>query len=853
LSLTIPQTSNRIRTAALAVTVAASATFCLTAAAQAPIPDSPAIEQRVDAMIAKLSLEQKIDLIGGEDSMFIRAEPSVGFPRLKMSDGPYGIRTWGPDTAYAAGISLAASWDPDLVQRTGVSIAQDARARGVNFLLGPGVNIYRAPMNGRNFEYFGEDPYLSAHTAVPYIEGVQSQGVIATVKHFALNNQEWDRHNASSDADERTMREIYLPAFEAAVKVAHVGAVMNSYNLVNGVHATQNAFLNLEVLKKEWGFNGILMSDWVATYDGVGAANNGLDLEMPFAMFMNRKTLLPAIQSGLVTQATIDDKVRRIFRTAIRFGFLDRDQLELNLPLYSQLGRQVALDDSRESIVLLKNEGGLLPLDPAKVKTVAVIGPNAWPAVSGAGGSSTVTAYDPVSLMTGMSNMLKGRVNVLYARGIPTVEDIFSETHFNGSDNKASNNPWMPTVKVETYKNGTFSGTPQVRAVAKIASWAPSEWEPAAAAPQSIRYTASYTPATTGDYLVLVASGGNDAFKLMVDGKLIIEETTHEGEAPKSVEVPMTAGTPVSIQLDYLPASATTSVGLGIRATASLVSDDAKKIAAMADAVVIAAGFGPQTESEGFDRTFQLPYGQDELIQEISAINKNTIVTLTAGGDVDTHRWLAGVPAFLHNWYPGQEGGTAITEVLFGMRSPEGKLPISFEKSWEENPTHDNYYAPPGAPGAVPHVKYAEGLYVGYRYYTSMGKEPLFPFGFGLSYTTFAFSNLTVAPAPSGDPEEFTVSFDVANTGQRPGAEVAQLYVGDPSAKVKRPVKELKGYQKVRLDPGQSQQVTLMLDKRSFSYWDEATHGWHADPGQFTVSVGDSSENTPLTASLTLK
>ncbi|HEY0758080.1 MAG TPA: glycoside hydrolase family 3 C-terminal domain-containing protein [Acidisarcina sp.] len=844
-----PQTTRRLA----AVVVIGLSGLVSAAFAQAPVPDSPAIEQRVDAMISKLTLEQKIDLIGGEDSMFIRAMPAAGFPRLKMSDGPYGVRTWGPDTAYAGGIALAASWDPELVRRTGVTLGQDARARGVNFLLAPGVNIYRAPMNGRNFEYFGEDPFLSAHTVVPYIEGVQSQGVVATVKHYALNNQEWDRHNASSDADERTIREIYLPAFEAAVRVAHVGAVMNSYNLVNGVHATQNPFLNLQVLKKEWGFDGILMSDWDATYDGVAAANNGLDLEMPDAKFMNRATLLPAVQSGQVSQATIDDKVRRIFRTSIRFGFLDRAQLDLGKPLFNQQGRQVALDDARESIVLLKNEGNLLPLDPARVHTVAVIGPIAWPAVTGAGGSSTVTPYESVSLMAGLSNLLAGRVNVLYAGGLPTLEDFFRETRFSSSSaggSSQADHSNAPNIKVEVFHNGTFSGPPDLQSAARIAHWTPSEWTPAATRRQSIRYTATFMPATSADYLIVAASGGDDAFKLLLDGKVVIDQPRREGQAPKSIEVPMTAGRSVQVELDYVPNSTTPDIGLGIRAVPDLVSDEAKQIARQADAVVIAVGFGPSTESEGYDRSYQLPYGQDALIREISAINKHTVVTLTGGGDVDTHRWLDAVPALLHNWYPGQEGGTAIAEILFGVRSPEGKLPISFARSWEDNPTHDNYYAPAVAPGEVPHVKYAEGVFLGYRYYTSMNKKPLFPFGYGLTYTKFAFSNLAVSPQSGAG--EFSVSFDVANTGARAGAEVAQLYLGDPSASIKRPERELEGFQKVRLDPGQSQHVTLTLDKRSFSYWDETAHDWRADPGKFTVFVGDSSEDTPLTASLTL-
>ncbi len=298
-------------------------------AAQAPKPDSPEIEARAHAMLAKLSLDQKIELIGGVEEMYTHAESNIDLPRLKMSDASVGVRTWGPTTAYAGGVALAASWDRDFARKLGESLGKDARARGVNFLLGPGVNIARSPVNGRNFEYLSEDPFLNGGIVVPYIEGLQSQGVSATVKHYALNNQEYNRHNVDVTADERTMREIYLPAFEAAVTQAHSDAVMDSYNLINGAHATQNDFLNLKVLKGEWGFQGILMSDWDATYDGVAAANNGLDLEMPSPRFMNSKVLLPAVQSGAVKESTIDDKVLRILRVALRYGWLDRPQLDL--------------------------------------------------------------------------------------------------------------------------------------------------------------------------------------------------------------------------------------------------------------------------------------------------------------------------------------------------------------------------------------------------------------------------------------------------------------------------------------------------------------------------------------------
>ncbi|MGA2277146.1 MAG: glycoside hydrolase family 3 N-terminal domain-containing protein, partial [Terracidiphilus sp.] len=358
------------------------------AAAQAPVPDSPAIEAKAQALLAKLTLDEKIKLLGGVDGMFTQPIPSIGLPRFKMSDASVGVRTWGPTTSYAGGVALAATWDQEFARRLGEGLGRDARARGVHFLLGPGVNIARTPIAGRNFEYLSEDPYLNSSLVVPFIEGVQSQGVIATVKHYALNDQEYNRHNASSDLDERTMREIYLPSFEAAVTQAHVDAVMNSYNLVNGVHATQNGFLNLKVLKGDWGFQGILMSDWDATYDGVEAANNGLDLEMPSARFMDFQTLSAAVKNGTVKESTIDDKVLRLLRAALRYGFLDRPQFDPADSTYSVANRAVALDGARESITLLKNEEHLLPLDPGKVKTIAIIGPNAYPAVTGGGGSS---------------------------------------------------------------------------------------------------------------------------------------------------------------------------------------------------------------------------------------------------------------------------------------------------------------------------------------------------------------------------------------------------------------------------------------------------------------------------------
>jgi beta-glucosidase len=826
----------------------------VSAQAQAPVPDSPAIEARAHALVAKLTLEQKIEMLGGTDWMFTHAMPAIDLPRFKMSDGPLGVRTWGPSTSYPDGNALAASWNPALARTVGESLAKDARARSVHFLLGPGVNIVRSPLAGRNFEYPSEDPFLNATMGVAYIQGVQSQGVVATVKHFAINNQEFDRHNVSSDVDERTMREIYFPAFEAAVTKGHVDAVMNSYNLVNGVHATQNEFLNLKVLKGEWGFQGILMSDWFSTYDTVGMANNGLDLEMPDPLFFNAKGLLPAIKDGTVKESTIDDKVLRLLRVVLRYGFLDRPQFDASYPTYSVADRAVALQGARESMTLLKNDGAILPLDPAKIKTIAVLGPDAYPAVVGGGGSSKTDAFEPVSLLTGIANAAGPSVHVLYSRGLPNEGDIFWRTAWDGD------------VQISNFPNPDFTGTPEVSTRSNIANdWSSAPWKVDDPHPHSLRYIASYKAKTAGKYLLLVASSGEDSYTVSVDGKQLLEQIHLEGQVPHSATLDLAAGQSIKVVAEYLPHAPGIRLGLGLALESDLVSEDAKKFAAAADVVIVAAGYSPSSEGEGADRNFGLPWGQDALIDVATAANPRTIVTLTGGIGTDTRRWLSKVPALLDTYYPGQEGGAALGEVLFGKQNPEGKLPATFDRTWEENPSAASYYPVKGGntvlhveqPGqkpqdiVTPHVKYGDGLMVGYRYWTTTGKHPLFPFGFGLSYTTFGFSNLSV-PATAASGSTVSVGFDVTNTGSVAGAEVAQLYVSDPSTKATRPERELKGFQKVRLAPGETKHVTLDLDARAFSYWDVTAHKWTIDPGKFVIHVGDSSENTPLSADLNL-
>ena len=800
-------------------------------------------EERINSILSQLTLEEKIDLLGGVDGFFIRDTPRLKLPRFKMADGPIGVRNFGPATAMAGGIALTATWNPELAERVATEIGRDARAKGVHFMLGPGVNISRAPMNGRNFEYFGEDPFLASRIAVGYIKGLQSQGVSATIKHFLGNNSEFDRHNTDSVIDERALREIYLPVFEAAVKEAQVGALMNSYNLTNGSHMSQNKYLLWDVLKQEWGFDGVVMSDWGGTYNGVEAANGGQDLEMPAGAHMNRKDLMPAIEKGQVSVATIDDKVRRILRLAIRFGWLDREQTDWSIPRYNQRGRQLALNAARESLVLLKNEGSLLPLGKAKTKSILVVGPNAYPAVPVGGGSARVEPFSAVSFLEGLSNYLGPDVQVHYARGLATFAEMAEATSLTTA---ATNG--QPGINAEYFANPELQGPPVTTRVERRMNFGQGSRMVIPTEAVSSRWTGYYTPQAAGPHDLFVHTTGENsgAYRVYVDDKIVLDSWTDNKALANYVTLPFDQNAH-KIVLEHRGRMNPFGgrLRLGIVPAGKFVSEEAKKLATKVDAVVVAAGFDQETESEGADRSFMLPPGQNELIREMCSANKNTVVVITSGGSVDMTSWIDRVPALIEAWYPGQQGGTALAEVLFGDVNPSGRLPVSFERRWEDNPVHDSYYPEPGTRRVV----YKEGVFVGYRGYEHAGTKPLFPFGAGLSYTTFKYSNLSIKPAASGT---YDVSFDVKNTGPREGADVAQVYVGPPQAKVPRPVKELKGFAKVNLRPGETKRVSVVLNARSFSYYDVDSKQWRADPGSYDVLVGRSSAQIELTGKLSL-
>src|SRR6266850_116523 len=700
------------------------------------------IEKRVDALLVKMNLDEKLTLIGGINDFYIQALPRLGLPALRMSDGPLGVHDYGPTTAYPAGIALAASWDVDLARRVGEMMGKDARARGVHFILAPGMNIYRAPMNGRNFEYLGEDPYLASRLAVSLIEGMQSQGVIATAKHFAVNNQEYGRMDHSSDVDERTLREIYLPAFEAAVKEAKVGALMDAYNLVNGAYMTENNFLNNVIARKEWGFDGIIMWDWGATHDGKAAANGGLDLEMPSALFMNKQTLLPFIQSGEIPTVTIDDKVRRILRKAIQFGFYDREQSDATIPLYSQEGRQLALEEASSGIVLLKNENGILPLEKNKIKSLAVLGPNAYPAVIGGGGSSLTKPFDAISFLEGISNYLGKSVRVDYVIEDLPLDEIVKNTHFVTS-------PGGPQgLKGEYFNNELLEGAPAlVRTAEKIGfRWAEGSYVNDGPLDHfSVRWSGYFIPGAEDDYKFFVSA--DDGVRLYVNDQRVIDDWQRHGETLDTYSAHLERGKPYKIGLEYF-----------------------------------------------------------------------------------------------------ETVGTALAQILFGEINPSGKLPASFERRWEDNAAFDSYYPKK----ADKHIEYQEGVFLGYRHFDRSKVQPLFAFGYGLSYTTFQYSGLSISPSSADLSAPVNVSFNIKNNGPREGAEIAEIYVGDSHASVPRPVKELKGFAKVHLRPGETKRVTVSLDRRAFSFYDVEKKNWKAEPGKFSILVGSSSEKIERQGEFTL-
>jgi beta-glucosidase len=816
-------------------------TMAPTGGANAQVGGEKNIEARVDALLGKMTLEEKIDLLSGRQGFYTLGIERLGIPAMKMADGPMGVRNYGPSTAFPAGVALAATWDTEMARRIGAAMGQDARARGVNILLAPAVNINRVPVNGRNFEYFGEDPFLAGQTAVGFIQGVQAQGVIATVKHFALNNQEYQRNSISAEVDERTMHEIYLPAFKAAVQQGKVWAVMCSYNRINGVYASANEVLETEILKKEWGFRGLVMSDWGAAHDGIADALAGLDLEMPSGRNMNREILLPAVKSGQVSESVIDDKVRRILRTEISMGFFDRPT-ETAAPLYSGESSQVALQGAREGIVLLKNSGQTLPLDRKEIHSIAVFGPNAHPAVDVGGGSARVFPFRDMSVMNALAATgLRVDYAPFEARD---TRSVAARSQFEADEAGAAG------LNGEYFASADFSGTPLLRRRDRQITFARFNdvFTQGTAGGISIRWNGFVAPEETGDYVFLVRAG--TGVRLTVDGKKVVDawDNNSQKEFNATVRLEKNHATPIRLEMHGSGGGrGAVGGGGGIQFGWQLKPNDAfpveSALAAKADVAVVCVGFSPDTEGEGSDRTFELPAGQLELISAVARANKRTIVVVNSGGGLDMNPWVDSAGAILQAWYTGQESGTAIADIIFGTVNPSGKLPASFEQHWGDSAADANY------PGSDGKVFYKEGIFVGYRGFDRSDVKPLFPFGYGLSYTTFAYDGLRVEK----DGTNFHVRFSVKNSGSRAGAEIAEIYVQPVRPKVERPVKELKGFARAELSTGAAKNLRVDLDRSAFAYYDVATHAWKVDPGEYQILVGASSTDIRLTGSVKIE
>ena len=793
---------------------------------------TPEDEKIAEELVSQMTLDEKIGMIGAERSFYLRGVERLGIPAIRIADGPQGVRNNTKSTLYPCGILTAATWNRDLAYRMGEGLGRDAKARGVSIMLGPGVNIYRAPMCGRNYEYMGEDPFLTSETAKQYILGVQDQGIMATVKHFAANNQlENIRHSASSDVDERTLQEIYFPAFRKAVQEAGVALVMDSYNLIWGVHSTENPWLNNEILRNQWGFKGIVISDWTSVYSTSGAANGGLDLECPKGVYFTADKLKPLIETGVVTEKTIDEKVKHILQTYSAFGFLDKLPEDKTIPLDNPESKATALDLARQGIVLLENRNGNLPIAPdAKI---VVMGPNADIITTG-GGSGFVTPYATVSPYRGLADIL-GEDRVILLSDDVLYENILSSVYVNDSSD-------VKGFSAEYFCNKKLSGTPFKTLTEENPTHYWSYGHPFDGMPDdgfSATWTGVYKAEDSGTVRVKMA--GDDGYRLYVNGKLIGGDWGNHSLTTRSVFFEVEAGKTYDLKFDFYDnaGEATVVFEAGLMNKAKLEAS----LKAASD-VLYCAGFNSSTEGEGWERPFTLPADQIRMMNLVSSMHDRVTVAVNAGGGVDFNGWSENVEAVLMAWHPGQEGGQALAEILTGKVSPSGKLPISIESRWEDNPVHDSYY------DHDKRVTYTEGVFVGYRGYDRTGKTPKYPFGYGLSYTDFEYSGLEVRKAGKN---VYEVSFDIANTGSMDAYETAQVYVGDPEASVKRPLKELKGYEKVFVKAGETVRVSVELDSEAFAFYDVDTESFVIEPGEFIISAGPSSAELPLSATLEIK
>jgi len=808
------------------------------------------VSDRADQLLAAMTLEEKVSILSGEDFWSVPAVERLGIGKLRVTDGPNGARGGGSliggvkSASFPVGIALGATWNVALVTEIGAALAEEVKSKGAHMLLAPTVNIHRSVTNGRNFECYSEDPVLTAELATGYIKGLQGQGIGATIKHFAGNESEIERTTISSEIGERALREIYLLPFEWAVKKAGTWGVMSSYNRLNGTYTSEHQWLLTTVLRDEWGYDGIVMSDWFGSHSTAPTVNAGLDLEMPGPPRDRGQKLIEAVKAGAVSEATLDKRARAMLRLMERVGSLDdhrpHEERAEDRPEHRALIRRAGA----EAAVLLKNSG-ILPLRGDG--TIAVIGPNAKTAQIMGGGSAQLNAHYRVSPWEGLAAAV-GEARLRHAPG-------------------CTNPRFEPVLRgpftVEFFANETLAGAPAHVGTQEDAQafWigrvAEGKVDPLHF---SARLRGSFTPERSGEHRVGIYSAGFS--RVYVDGRLVADAWSNwtagrtffeEGcdevvgtamlEAGRAHEVVIEFATKPFATLGLAAFACGIGLPLGDEAIAEAVL-----AARNADVAVVCIGRNGEWDTEGSDLPgIELPGRQNELVAAVANANPRTVVVLQTGGPVEMP-WIDSVAAVLEAWYPGQEAGNAIADILTGAAEPGGRLPQTFPVRWADNPAHSqDREVYPGLEGKV---RYEEGIFVGYRHYDRHGMTPLFPFGFGLGYTRFALSELVVDDSRFESDGAVVVSVTATNTGARAGSAVVQLYVRDEEAGAPRPDKELKAFEKLQLAAGEARSVSFLLDARAFAYYREAARHWLVEPGRFTILVGQSSADLPLRAAV---
>jgi beta-glucosidase len=818
------------------------------------------VTQPIDALLAALSLEEKAALLAGADLWHTVAVPRLGIGAMRVTDGPNGARgtafRGGPTSAcFPCGSALGATWNPALVARVGAALADETLAKGAQILLAPTVNLQRTPIGGRDFECFAEDPELSARLTVAFVRGLQSHGVGACVKHFVGNDTEWERHRASAEIDERTLREVYLVPFEAAVREAGAWTLMAAYNRLDGIHCTEHERLLTGILRDEWGFDGVVISDWLATQSTAPSVKAGMDLEMPGPPRRYGAKIVDAVKRGELDEAAVDTCVRRVLALLAKAGVLDDPSRTIDVPEHAidrPEHRALAREAAADAIVLLRNERDALPL-AASVRRIAVIGPNADRAVIQGGGSARVAPHHAVSPLEGIRARAGAGVEIVFEagpsayRGVPALD----AKHLVVAGDA------LP-ITVEFFASAEPSGEPlrteSMREAEVFWLQTPSGLE--AKQPWSARLRARLLPPASGAHRFSLSSAGKS--RLRVDGRPALDNWDDRkpgttffglGSAEVKTTVALEAGAAVEIEVDFAQDRPGLPGGLRLGWLPPEPDDAMERAIAVArgaDAAIVLVGLDPDWETEGRDRDgYHLPKRQDELVARVADANPRTIVVINAGSPVAMD-WTDEAAAILQLWYPGQQGGHALSDVLFGDADPGGRLPLSIPVRMQDTPAFLD------VPGEDLRIAYSERLFVGHRWYDARAIAPRFAFGHGLSYARFEYGPLRIESGATASGGDVACEIEVTNTGARAGSEVVQLYLERTSPGVRRPLRTLAAFEKIALAPAERRSVRFTLAPRAFSHWDVQQKTWRMESGAWTLAVGRSSRDLRSAATVEL-